>query len=212
MTPAAVLAGRPASAEGSHWAQQSACHTTNADDFFGPGPAARARAREICLSCPVRVACLTDRAADGIADTEGMVGGLDEAQRRVLKVAELIGERPDLERAEQLLSPSWRYRLHKLRNGGYAPRRMAEILTGEGLTVDAITVRVALWWIGASGKALARRASRDRRPLWQRLHDDHADEIRRLRGSGARHIDVAEYLGVHVGTSTRAVQSLEVAA
>ncbi|MDX3165949.1 WhiB family transcriptional regulator [Streptomyces scabiei] len=212
MTSAAVLAGRAVAAEGSHWERHSACHTLNADDFFEPGLAAQARARGVCLSCPVRVECLTDRVTAEVDDIEGVVGGLDVSQRRVLKVAQLIGERPDLERAQQLLSPQWRYRLHKLRNGGYAPRRMAEILTGEGMMVDAITVRVALWWTGASGKALARRAAHDQRPLWQRLRDDHADEIRRLRATGARHIDVAGYLGVHVGTSTRAAKDLGAAA
>jgi WhiB family redox-sensing transcriptional regulator len=199
-------------AAGGHWAQRSACHSSNADDFFEPSAAAQTRAREVCRSCPVRTACLTALVTADSDDIAGVVGGLDPGQRRVLKIAELLGERPDLERAQYLLSPRWRYRLRTLRTSGCAPRRMAEILTSEGVTVDTITVRVALWWTGASGKVLGRNARRDRPPLWQRLRDDHADEIRRLRANGARHAEIAEYLGVHVGTSTRAAQELGVAA
>ncbi|MEV5451239.1 WhiB family transcriptional regulator [Streptomyces sp. NPDC052535] len=214
----AVLTRRPTAAavtvtaEGSHWAHRSACQTAEADrDFYGTSVAAQARARTTCLTCPVRLRCLADRAAVDVEETWGMVGGLDVGQRRVLEVAELIGEHPDLERAQELLTPRWRYRLYNLRAAGHAPQRIADILTAEGITVDAITVRVAVWWTGGPGRAISRRASRDRRPLWKRLRDDYADVICLLRARGARHVDVAAYLGVRVTTSTRATQELEAA-
>ncbi|MFF9204341.1 WhiB family transcriptional regulator [Streptomyces sp. NPDC014986] len=216
----AVLIRRPtaaadlATAEGSHWTHRSACRTAEADrDFYGTSAAAQARARATCLSCPVRLECLTERSAVDVEENWwGMVGGLDAEQRRVLEVAELIGERPDLKRAQELLTPRWRYRLYNLRAAGHAPQRIADILTAEGIAVDAITVRVAVWWTGGPGRAISRRASRDRRPLWQRLRDDYADVICLLRARGARHVDVAAYLGVRVTTLTRATQELEAAA
>lgn len=210
----AVLTRPAVASMGGHWATRSACRTAEADrDFYGTSARAQARAREVCATCPVLVQCLAARSAvDAEEEPWGMVGGLDAYQRRVLKVAELIGERPNLERAKELLTPRWRYRLHKLRSSGYAPHRIAEFLTSEGCQVDAITVRVALWWTGGTGKALARRAPHDRRYLWQRVRDQHADVIRRLRGAGARHSDVADYLGVPVGSAARAVQQLESAA
>jgi hypothetical protein len=59
---------------------------------------------------------------------------------------------------------------------------------------------------------IGRRTRWDQRPLWQRVRDDHADVICLLRARGARHADVASYLGVSVTTSTRATQELEAAA
>lgn len=213
LTRRPTAAAVPATAEGSHWAHRSACRTAEADrDFFGTSAAAQARARATCLSCPVRLECLAERSAVDVEESWGMVGGLDAEQRRVLEVAELIGERPDLQRAQELLTPRWRYRLYNLRAAGHAPQRIADILTAEGIAVDAITVRVAVWWTGGPGRAISRRASRDRRPLWQRLRDDYADVIYLLRARGARHVDVAAYLGVCVTTSTRATQELEAAA
>ncbi|MFD5452238.1 WhiB family transcriptional regulator [Streptomyces sp. NPDC127100] len=208
-----TAAAVPVTAEGSHWAHRSACQTAEADrDFYGTSAAAQARARTTCLSCPVRIQCLSDRSAVDIGESWGMVGGLDVEQRHVLEVAELIGERPDLQRAQELLSPRWRYRLHNLRHAGLTIHRLADLFTAEGITVDAITVRVALWWIGGAGRVVARRVGRDQRPLWQRVRDDHAGAICLLRARGARHVDVAAYLGVSVATSTRATQELEAAA
>lgn len=193
--------------------RRSACTADTADDFFGTSAAAEARARAVCRSCPVRVQCLTDRTVLDRADggDGGVLGGLTAIQRRTLTTAELLGERPDLGRANELLAPRWRYRLHKLRSAALAPQRMAEILTAEGIEVDAVTVRVALWWTGATGKLVARRARGDRRPLWQRLRDDHGDVIQRLQAHGARHVDGADYLGVRPGTYSRAVQELKTA-
>ncbi|MFF2571137.1 WhiB family transcriptional regulator [Streptomyces sp. NPDC058084] len=208
MTTAVLTRPTTASAD-AHWARRSACTADTAADFFGTSAAAEARAREVCLSCPVRVQCLTARSAiDQDAESWGVVGGLDATQRRVLEVAELLGERPDLDRAVELLSPQWRYRLHNLRSAGYAPRRIAEVLTTEGIAVDTVTVRVALWWTGGQGKMLSRRASRDRRPLWRRVRDEHAEVILRLHELGARLADGADYLGVGIGTYQRVVKDL----
>src|SRR5687768_8669160 len=122
----------PATAEGSHWAHRSACRTAEADrDFYGTSAAAQARARTTCLSCPVRIQCLSERSAVDMGESWGMVGGLDVGQRHVLEVAELIGERPDLQRAQELLTPRWWYRLHNLRNAGPTVQRIADVLTAE---------------------------------------------------------------------------------
>ncbi|MFB7649372.1 WhiB family transcriptional regulator [Streptomyces sp. NPDC056084] len=198
----------PTTPADTNWARRSACTAETANDFFGTSAAAEVRARAVCRTCPVRIQCLTDRMASA-PDGEGILGGLTETQRRILTTAELLGERPDLRRADELLSPRWRYRLHRLRCAALAPRRIAEILTAEGIEVDAITVRVALWWTGASGKMVARRAQGDRRPLWQRLRDDHGEVLQRLRAQGARQADGADYLGVRLGTYSRAVQELK---
>ncbi|MER0443110.1 WhiB family transcriptional regulator [Streptomyces sp. Edi4] len=199
----------PTTPADTDWARRSACTAETADDFFGTSAAAEARARAVCRTCPVRIQCLTERIAGDPDDGGGVLGGLTAAQRRILTTAQLLGERPDLRRADELLTPRWRYRLHQLRSAAVAPRRIAEILTAEGIEVDAITVRVALWWSGASGKVMGRRQRGDRRPLWQRLRDDYSDELQRFRAQGARHADGADYLGVGVGTYGRAVQELK---
>ncbi|WP_435245171.1 WhiB family transcriptional regulator [Streptomyces tendae] len=209
----AVLTHHTAPTTDTDWARRSACTAESADDFFGTTAAAEARAREVCRTCPVRIQCLTDRRVLDADDdgTGGVLGGLSATQRRILATAELLGERPDLGRANELLTPRWRYRLHKLRIAAAGPQRMAEILTAEGLEVDTITVRVALWWTGADGKVVARRVRGDRRPLWQRLREDHGDVIAGLLARGTRHIDGADYLGVRVGTYSRAAQELKTA-
>ncbi|MER5302204.1 WhiB family transcriptional regulator [Streptomyces lasiicapitis] len=204
---------RPASAaEDGHWVERGACGTATAADFCGNDAGARDRARHTCRACPVLAQCLAERTAIDPGESWGIIGGLDVAQRRALEIAELIGERPDLARAQELLDPRWRYRLHNLRVAHVAPQRIAELLTREGIAVDTITVRVALWWTGGSGTVLGRRARRDKRPAWQRLRDDHAEVIQRLRANGARSADVAAYFDVSISASTRAVRAIAAAA
>ncbi|MER6253676.1 WhiB family transcriptional regulator [Streptomyces sp. NPDC001584] len=208
----ALLTGLVSPANG-HWAELSACRTSDADkDFFGEDPDAQARAREMCLTCPVLLRCLADRASIDGADSWGVVGGLEAAQRRALVVAELLGEYPDLTRAQELLAPRWRYRLYNLRRAGCTPRRIAELVTAEGFEVDAVTVRVALWWSGDSGTLLARRPRLDQRSMWERVRDDHADVIRVFQERRVRMADAADYLGVGIGTYNRVVQDLKAAA
>ncbi|MFD5882582.1 WhiB family transcriptional regulator [Streptomyces yangpuensis] len=209
----AVLTGPHPAVRGIHWADLSACRTADADgDFYGEDPQASARAREVCLTCPVLLRCLADRTSIDGTDSWGTVGGLDAAQRRALAVAELLGEEPDLNRAQELRTPRWRYRLHNLRGAGCTPHRIAELLTADGFTVDAITVRVALWWAGDSGTLLARRRRNDERPQWQRVRDDHAVVIRLFEENRVRRTDAADYLGIGIGTYTRVVQDLQAAA
>ncbi|MFJ2752745.1 WhiB family transcriptional regulator [Streptomyces sp. NPDC087297] len=209
----AVLTSPVAPARGSHWADLSACRTADADgDFFGEDPRAQARAREVCLTCPVLLRCLADRASIDGADSWGVVGGLEAAQRRALAVAELLGEYPDLTRAQELIAPRRRYRLHSLRRAGCTPGRIAELLTAEGFTVDAVTVRVALWWTGDGGTLLARRPRLDQRSMWERVRDDHADVIRLFQEHRVRMADAADYLGIGIGTYNRVVQDLKAAA
>ncbi|MCZ0983874.1 WhiB family transcriptional regulator [Streptomyces diastatochromogenes] len=209
---ATVLTRSTAPADPANWSRRSTCTADTAEDFFGTSAAAEARARAVCLSCPVRAQCLAARSTlDPGAQGGGVIGGLNATQRRVLELAERLGERPDLDRATELLTPRWRYRLHHLRSVGSTPGRIAEVLTGEGIEVDAVTVRVALWWTGASGKLLPRRASADRRPQWRRVLEGHSDTILRLLAHGASQPDGADYLGIGIGTYSRVVQELKAA-
>ncbi|MFF4409889.1 WhiB family transcriptional regulator [Streptomyces sp. NPDC001404] len=188
-----------------------ACRRPDTDqDFFGAGPAAETRARAVCLGCPVLVQCLRKRSlVDLDSDVWGVLGGLSADQRRALSVAEQLGERPELRTARTLLTPRWRYRLHNLRVSGQTPERIAQVLRQEGLELNPVTVRVAVWWSGGAGGLMARRARGDQRPLWKRVRDDHADVILQLRNRGTRQVDIAAYLGVHINTYVRAIQSLE---
>jgi WhiB family transcriptional regulator, redox-sensing transcriptional regulator len=69
------------------WRQASRCRTVPPDDFFpiGQGPAAQRQARRaklICAGCPVREQCLAWALAARVE--HGVLGGLDEAERRAL--------------------------------------------------------------------------------------------------------------------------------
>lgn len=205
----AVLTRSTATAEGARWDQRGLCRTARADrDFFGATPTARARARRACLACPVLLTCLTRRADEEF----GVVGGLEAEQRRALEVAALLGARPDLDRAQELFAPWWRTRLLRLAGSGHAPARIAEVLTSEGIAVDAVTVRVALWWAGAPGGLVGQPADEDQRPLWQRVLQDHGATVQRLRVLGVRQAAVADYLGIGIGTYNRIVQHLKASA
>ncbi|MFD6534868.1 WhiB family transcriptional regulator [Streptomyces goshikiensis] len=209
----AVLTAPVSPAGAGHWTTLSACRTADVDgDFFGDDESALARARQVCLTCPVRLTCLAARATIDGADSWGVVGGLDAAQRRALDVAERLGEHPDLPRAQELCTPRWRYRLHNLRVAGCTPQRIAAIVTEEGFAVNTITVRVALWWSGNSATLLARRPRLDRRALWERVRDNHIEVIRTLLERGVRMLDAADYLGVGIGTYSRIVQYLKASA
>ncbi|MFZ3475254.1 WhiB family transcriptional regulator [Streptomyces sp. 4.24] len=209
----AVLTAPVAPASTDHWADLSACRTADVDgDFFGDDAPAQSRARKVCLTCPVRLTCLTSRATIDGADSWGVVGGLQAAQRRALDVAELLGEQADLPRAQALDAPRWRDRLHTLRAADCTPQRIAAILTEEGFAVNTITVRVALWWSGDSGTLVASPPPLDRRWLWERVRDDHIEVIRMLLGRGVRMLDAADYLGVGIGTYSRIVQHLKASA
>jgi WhiB family transcriptional regulator, redox-sensing transcriptional regulator len=63
------------------WAGEAACAQTSPDTLFVRGAAQRT-ARELCFSCPVRMACLVEALSSG---TEfGVWGGMTERERRAL--------------------------------------------------------------------------------------------------------------------------------
>jgi WhiB family transcriptional regulator, redox-sensing transcriptional regulator len=69
------------------WRHVSRCAHASPDDFFpvGHGPAAQrqvARAKQVCAECPVRRPCLAWALDHDVR--EGVFGGLDEDERRVL--------------------------------------------------------------------------------------------------------------------------------
>lgn len=212
MTTALLTAPMPRTGT-DHWADLSACRTANVDeDFFGDDPNAQARARKVCMTCPVRLTCLAARATIDGADSWGVVGGLQAAQRRALDASELLGEHADLPRAQALSAPHWSYRLQTLRIAGCTPQRTAEILTAEGFVVNTVTVRVALWWSGNSASLVTRRPPLDERPLWERVFDEHGRVIRILIERGVRKLDVANYLGIGIETYALIVQHLKASA
>ena len=67
--------------EDQTWAAQAACAGTDPDSLFVRGSAQR-QARQVCLSCAVRIECLAD-ALDSHA-AFGVWGGLTERERRAI--------------------------------------------------------------------------------------------------------------------------------
>lgn len=67
--------------EDQTWAAQAACAGVDPDSLFVRGSAQR-QARQVCLSCAVRLECLAD--ALNSATMFGVWGGLTERERRAL--------------------------------------------------------------------------------------------------------------------------------
>ena len=65
----------------AEWAVEAACRNSDPDALFVQG-AAQNRAKVICRTCPVRVACLAD-ALDNKVEF-GVWGGMTERERRAL--------------------------------------------------------------------------------------------------------------------------------
>ncbi len=78
------------------WTALAACSTSDPDELFVTG-AAQNRAKNVCLSCPVRVACLAD-ALDNRVEF-GVWGGMTERERRAL-----LRRRPDVRSWKTLFS------------------------------------------------------------------------------------------------------------
>jgi hypothetical protein len=166
------------------------------DDFFSTSTATKKRARALCLGCPVIVECLnSQRQSDDTIYRWGVGGGLDPDQRRALELEELLGNRPNLAMARVLVSPRWLHRLKSLRSRCRSLEGMAAALRKDGLFVDEVTVRVAVWWSGGEGARMARLAPGDRRSWRAQLRDDYTDVVMALQRLGARRADIAAYLG-----------------
>lgn len=183
--------------DSENWKTRSVCRSSGmTDDFFSTSTAAKERARALCVGCPVIVECLNNqRASDDNIYRWGVGGGLDPDQRRALELEELLGNRPNLAMARVLVSPRWLYRLRGLKAGCRSLGGMVAALREDGLLVDEVTVRVAVWWSGGRGARMARLAPGDRRSWRAQLRDDYADVVVALHERGVRNIDIAAYLG-----------------
>lgn len=78
------------------WTAAAACSGSDPDELFVTG-AAQNRAKNVCLSCPVRVECLAD-ALDHRVEF-GVWGGMTERERRAL-----LRRRPDVQSWKALFS------------------------------------------------------------------------------------------------------------
>ncbi|MFH9236106.1 WhiB family transcriptional regulator [Streptomyces globisporus] len=191
------------------WKVSARCRAedVDAEDFFTTAKAGQKRARAACVQCPVIAECLRQtRAFDDGTYRWGIGGGLDGLQRRALELEEWLGCRPNLEMARLLVSPPWLGRLVRLRSSCRSLDGMVRALRGDGLMVDVVTVRVAVWWSGGQAPRVAWRG--DTRSLRAQLAGDHLDVILRLRSNGARYADIAAWLGVPRDTGMRALKDI----
>lgn len=156
----------------SDWKVDSRCRRddVDADDFFTTSKAGQGRARTACGQCPVIAECLrATQAVDEDFYRWGIGGGLDATQRRALELEESLGHHPNLEMAKLLISPRWLYRLQRLRSTCGSLEGMVRALHRDGLLVDEVTVRVAVWWYGGDAPRVAWRTPGDSRSLRARL-------------------------------------------
>ncbi|WP_331723404.1 WhiB family transcriptional regulator [Streptomyces atratus] len=179
------------------WKTRSVCRGKLADDFYSTIRSRKERARALCVGCPVIVECLNNqRQSDDAIYRWGVGGGLDPEQRRALELEELLGNVPNLAMARVLVSPRWLWRLRQLKAGCRSLEGMTAALREDGLFVDDVTVRVAVWWSGGEGSRMARLAPGDKRTWKAQLRDDYADVVVALHELGARRADIAAYLGI----------------
>lgn len=191
------------------WKVDSRCRRddVDAEDFFTTAKAGQDRARKACAECPVIAECL--RATQGMDEDFyrwGIGGGLDATQRRALELEERLGGQLNLEMARVLVSPRWLDRLTRLRSSCASLEGMVRSLRRDGLLVDEVTVRVAVWWSGGDAPRVAWRG--DTRGLRTRLGSDYLDVILRLRSMRARYADIAAYLGLPRETGMRALKDV----
>ncbi|TXS68887.1 WhiB family transcriptional regulator [Streptomyces sp. sk2.1] len=180
-----------------------------ADDFYSTIKSRKERARALCVGCPVIVECLSNqRQSDDAIYRWGVGGGLDPEQRRALELEELLGNVPNLAMARVLVSPRWLWRLRQLKAGCRSLEGMTAALREDGLFVDVVTVRVAVWWSGGQGSRMARLGPGDRRSWRAQLRDDYVDVIVALHERGARRADIAAYLGIPSTNGAKGVSDI----
>lgn len=191
------------------WRESAACTSQDRERFYTESQKAVGEVRAFCRSCPVIGECLTETMAQESGRYRwGLVGGLTPLQRLALQWEERMhGHRPDVVAARLLISPQWRYTLHGMNRltPDVAARRLR---VAGGLNVDAVTVRLALWWLGERGSRVRQRGRRQE-PEVDRLIRLYGPVIRQLRTLRASHHDVAAYLGAQEPTVSQAVSRLE---
>ncbi|PVC80552.1 hypothetical protein DBP19_36050 [Streptomyces sp. CS090A] len=199
------------------WKVRSVCRnssTVKADDFFTTSKSGQDRAHAACLSCPVIVECLqATQELDSGTYRWGIGGGLDGSQRFALESEALLGHVPNLGMARVLVSPRWLLRLRDLRGVCGSLEEMTAALREQGLMVDEVTVRVAVWWSGADAPRMAWRRSGEWQSLRARLRGEYLPTILVLKGQGVSSLGIAAYLGIPGQSGARAVtEALHVAA
>ncbi|MGW7398082.1 WhiB family transcriptional regulator [Streptomyces cyaneofuscatus] len=191
------------------WKVRSVCRnsdTVKADDFFSVSQSGQARAHAACLSCPVIVECLqATQGLDSGTYRWGIGGGLEASQRYALESEALLGNRPNLGMARVLVSPRWLLRLRDLRGVCGSLEEMTAALREEGLMVDEVTVRVAVWWSGADAPRMAWRPGGEWQSLRARLKGEHLPAMSYLKGQGVPCLGIAAYLGIPGQSGARAV-------
>lgn len=189
-------ATRPAALTAATWRTAASCQEYDLEQFFDDQPAAQSRLQGICRGCPVRTACLADT-LQYEADRDmrwGVVGGLTTVQRRALRCEALLGHRPYLRQARELASPAWASRMMPLIQQGLTPEQIAVELRAYEVIASAVTVRVAVWWVGGKGSVVARRGPDDERFLPELVRDECRGVVEQLKALGASKRDVAAYL------------------
>ncbi|MGW5529461.1 WhiB family transcriptional regulator [Streptomyces xanthochromogenes] len=156
------------------------------------------RARVACRRCPVLTDCLrASLDADESLYAWGIFGGLTPEQRRALRVEEVLGNVADLAVARILARGQWGYRLRAMLELGRTYEEMRTCLEREfRVKASTVTVRVAVWWLGGSGRVLPRPDTADGRRVPQRLREDHGELLLKLQGMDLRQRDIAAYLEV----------------
>ncbi|MEU0837142.1 WhiB family transcriptional regulator [Streptomyces sp. NPDC005969] len=205
---------------GKDWSLYSACRGLDAEAFFSKDQEDKSIARRVCANCPVISECLTQyRSLEEGKDRWGIAGGLDSDQRIALDVEEVLGNRPNLAMARVLIAPRWSYRLRTLEAECQSLEEISAQLRADGLMVDAVTVRVAVWWLGGDGARITRVPESDTRSVRRQIREDYADVVLKLRDMGVALTAIAAYLGVPssngskaVGAVARAAQAREAAA
>lgn len=203
------------------WEEARACRTADPESFFSDSRKEREQARAVCRSkCPVIAECLSwhrrkEETADAAAGAYrwGIAGGLMPDQRRALVVEEMLGHRPNYRMARRLASDRAVRHLRDLyADRGRSLAGVTQVLRQDfGLMVDEVTVRVALWWAGLDGSRIEQAAPGDDRLMGQRLVEEYADIVMRLRDAGATQYQVAWYLGTYKDAVTQAIKFLEAA-
>jgi hypothetical protein len=193
------------------WDDDAACRTTGSELFCSDEKNDHHLARRVCVPCPVLEVCLSRQMkTEEVLYRWHVVGGLTPEQRRALYGEMLLGGRPNLRVASRLARPQGRYQLMAAwKESGRRLPRATELLRAEGWMVDETTVRVALWWAGEKASRLTSVPSGDSAARAGRMAAEDGEAIRRLRGFGLPHRDVAAYFGSRVETTVNAIRVLE---
>ncbi|MFG2359437.1 WhiB family transcriptional regulator [Streptomyces sp. NPDC048521] len=179
-----------------NWRDFAACQGVDTETIFSEQSRDQEQVQKICRGCPVRIRCLTDGIAfeDSSYMVWGVVGGLTHLQRRALRVEVLLGNRPNLEQARKLASPAYARFMHEWKS--WPAQTVAEELRRHGVIAAPVTVRVALWWIGAKGSLLRPKSPGDKRLMWEQVRDEHQETVSRLREMRLSLQDIAAFVGV----------------